>query len=243
MMIAPFEGGSVAAGLRVLRRRRGGFKRRRYGGLNILSGHGVLLRLQVGVGVRGGTGVGRRHRLIHGLVLRLSGGRRRVLDYLPEAVLGRQPEPVRAFLLETSVLGRLSGPLCDAVTGRTDGQQMLEAIERANLFLAPLDEVRGWWRYHHLFADLLRARLQQQSPERVIPLHRNAGSWHEEHGPVDDAVNHALAAGDAVWAARMIERQVGHRYVPVWPWTLVAPIFRILPTRLLAPRKKSTRRT
>ena len=73
---------------------------------------------------------------------------------------------MRGFLLETSVLDRLSGPLCDAVTGRADGQQMLEAIERANLFLVPLDEVRGWWRYHHLFADLLRTRLQQQQPER-----------------------------------------------------------------------------
>ena len=96
-----------------------------------------------------------------------SGSHRYVLDYLTEEVLERQPEPVRAFLLETSVLDRLSGPLCDAVTGRTDGQAMLEAIERANLFLVPLDEVRGWWRYHQLFADLLRARLQQEQPERV----------------------------------------------------------------------------
>ncbi len=143
---------------------------------------------------------------VAGFVASFSGSHRHVLDYLTEEVLERQPDSVRAFLLDTSVLGRLSGPLCDAVTGRTDGQQMLETIERANLFLAPLDEVRSWWRYHPLFADLLRARLQQQSPESVAQLHRNAGSWHEEHGPVDDAVNHALAAGDAVWAARMIER-------------------------------------
>jgi LuxR family transcriptional regulator, maltose regulon positive regulatory protein len=143
---------------------------------------------------------------VAGFVASFSGSHRHVLDYLTEEVLERQPEAVRGFLLETSVLDRLSGPLCDAVTGRADGQQMLESIERANLFLAPLDEVRGWWRYHHLFADLLRARLQQRWPERVAQLHRNAGSWHEEHGPVDDAVNHALAAGDAVWAARMIER-------------------------------------
>ena len=135
-----------------------------------------------------------------------SGSHRHVLDYLTEEVLEQQPQSVREFLFETSVLDRLSGPLCDAVTGRADGQRMLEAIEAANLFLAPLDEVRGWWRYHPLFADLLRARLQQQDPERMRELHRNAGSWHEEHGPVDDAVGHALAAGDAVWAARMIER-------------------------------------
>src|SRR6266542_1982769 len=84
-----------------------------------------------------------------------SGSHRYVLDYLAEEVLDRQAEPLRTFLLETSVLDRLCGPLCDAVTGRTDSQQLLEQIERANLFLVPLDEVRGWWRYHHLFADLL----------------------------------------------------------------------------------------
>jgi LuxR family maltose regulon positive regulatory protein len=109
-----------------------------------------------------------------GFVATFSGSHRYVLDYLTEEVLGRQPGQVRSFLLETSVLERLSGPLCDAVTGRTDGQVMLEAVERANLFLLPLDEVRGWWRYHHLFADLLRARLQQHQPDRVPALHRNA---------------------------------------------------------------------
>ena len=139
-------------------------------------------------------------------VTTFSGSHRHVLDYLTEEVLEQQPESVRRFLIETSVLGRLSGPLCDAVTGRSDGQQMLEAIEAANLFLAPLDEVRDWWRYHHLFADLLRARLQQQDPERIRGLHRRAGMWHEQHGPTDDAVRHAVAAGDAVWAAQLIER-------------------------------------
>ena len=143
---------------------------------------------------------------VAGFLESFSGSHRHVLDYLTEEVLEQQPESVRAFLFETAVLDRLSGPLCDAVTGRADGQQMLEAIEGANLFLAPLDEVRGWWRYHPLFADLLRARLQQQDPERMRELHRNAGLWHEEHGPVDDAVSHALAAGDATWAAQLIER-------------------------------------
>ena len=83
---------------------------------------------------------------------------------------------------------------------------MLEQVERANLFLVPLDEVRGWWRYHYLFADLLRARLQQQHPDRLAALHRNAAAWSEEHGLADDAVRHAVAAGDAAWAARLIER-------------------------------------
>jgi LuxR family maltose regulon positive regulatory protein len=141
-----------------------------------------------------------------GLVVSFSGTHRFVLDYLTEEVLARQPEPLQAFLLQTSVLARLSGPLCEAVTGRADSQQLLEQIERANLFLAPLDEVRGWWRYHHLFADLLRARLQQERPEQVAGLHRAAAGWCQAHGLVDDAIGHALAAGDAVWAARLIER-------------------------------------
>jgi LuxR family maltose regulon positive regulatory protein len=137
-----------------------------------------------------------------------SGSHRFVLDFLTEEVLQRQPEAVRTFLLETSLLERLSGPLCDATTGRTDGQAMLEEIERANLFLIPMDEVRGWWRYHHLFADLLRARLQQERPESVARLHRNAATWHIDHGLADDAVRHLLAAGDAPGAADVIERYV-----------------------------------
>lgn len=135
-----------------------------------------------------------------------SGSHRYILDYLTEEVLEREPEELRLFLLETSVLERLSGPLCDAVTGRTDGQATLEAIERANLFLVPLDDVRGWWRYHHLFGDLLRARLQQEEPGRVQDLHRRAASWHDGQGLTEDAVRHALAAGEAEWAARLVER-------------------------------------
>jgi len=134
-----------------------------------------------------------------------SGSHRYVLDYLAEEVLEQQPASLRGFMLETSVLDRLSGPLCDAVTGRTDGQQMLQTIEAANLFLTPLDEVRGWWRYHHLLTDLLRARLQHQDPEKVVELHRRAAAWHHEHGHADDAVGHALAAGDGMRAARLIE--------------------------------------
>src|ERR671918_2303748 len=150
----------------------------------------------------------RGHPDVAGFLATFSGSHRYVLDYLTEEVLERQPEQVRSFLLETSVLERLSGQLCDAVTGRSDGQARLEAIERANLFLVPLDEVRGWWRYHHLFADLLRARLQQQLPDRVPELHRAAADWSEEHGLADDAIRHALGAGDEVSAARLLERHV-----------------------------------
>ena len=143
-----------------------------------------------------------------GFVAAFSGSHRFVLDYLADEVLDGQPGQVRAFLLETSVLERLSGELCDAVTGRTGSQAMLHHIERAGLFLVPLDEVRGWWRYHHLFADLLRARLQAEQPGRVQELHRAAAAWCREHDLADDAVRHALAAGDAAWAAQLVERHV-----------------------------------
>jgi LuxR family maltose regulon positive regulatory protein len=143
-----------------------------------------------------------------GFVAAFSGSHRFVLDYLADEVLDGQPGPVRAFLLETSVLERLSGELCDAVTGRTGSQAMLHHIERAGLFLIPLDEVRGWWRYHHLFADLLRARLEQERPGRMQELHRAAAAWSDEHDLGDDAVRHALAAGDAAWAAQLVERYV-----------------------------------
>jgi ATP/maltotriose-dependent transcriptional regulator MalT len=143
-----------------------------------------------------------------GFVAAFSGSHRFVLDYLADEVLDAQTGQVRAFLLETSVLQRLTGGLCDAVTGQSGSQAMLADIERAGLFLVPLDEVRGWWRYHHLFADLLRVRLQAEQPGRVQGLHRAAAAWCEEHGLADDAVRHALAAGDAAWAARLVERHV-----------------------------------
>jgi LuxR family transcriptional regulator, maltose regulon positive regulatory protein len=143
-----------------------------------------------------------------GFAAAFSGSHRFVLDYLADEVLDAQPGQVREFLLETSVLERLSGQLCDAVTGRAGSQAMLQGIERAGLFLVPLDEVRGWWRYHHLFADLLRSRLQAEQPGRVQVLHRAAATWCEENDLADDAVRHALAAGDTSWAARLVERHV-----------------------------------
>ena len=141
-----------------------------------------------------------------GFAAAFDGSHRFVLDYLADEVLDRQDEQLFAFLLETSVLARLSAELCDAVTGRADSQAMLQDIERAGLFLMPLDEVRGWWRYHHLFADLLRARLRAERPDRVQALHRAAAAWCDEHELGDDAVRHALAAGDAAWAGRLVER-------------------------------------
>ncbi len=149
-----------------------------------------------------------------GFVAAFSGSHRYVLDYLTEEVLERQNPQVREFLLETSVLERLSGELCDVVTGRADSQAMLEQVERAGLFLVPLDEVRGWWRYHHLFADLLRAQLQAEQPARVQALHRASAAWHEEHELADDALRHAVAAGDPVRAAQLIERYFDATFLP-----------------------------
>ena len=137
-------------------------------------------------------------------VAAFTGSHRYVLDYLTEEVLGRQREDLRNFLLETSVLERLNGSLCHAVTGRDDSQELLEEVDRSGLFVVQLDDVRGWWRYHHLFADLLRTRLEQD-PEHARRLHRNAVRWYEQHGLPDPAIRHALAAGELEWAARLVE--------------------------------------
>jgi len=179
---------------------------------------------------------------VAGFVAAFTGSHRYVLDYLAEEVLERQDEQLRAFLLETSVLERLSGPLCDAVTGRGGSQALLEAAERAGLFLVPLDEVRGWWRYHHLFADLLRARLQQERPARVPQLHRHAAAWYQEYGLADEAIGHAVTAGEMLWAARIIEQyfdmvyDIGGEAATIHRWLSVLPdeVVRSRPRLLLA---------
>jgi LuxR family maltose regulon positive regulatory protein len=140
-----------------------------------------------------------------GFIARFAGNDRYIVDYLVEEVLAQQPDPVREFLLHTAVLDRLSGPLCDAVTGRDDGGALLITLERANLFLVPLDDRREWYRYHHLFADVLRARLLSEQPERIPLLHQRASRWYESHELVPDAVRHALAAKDFDRAVRLIE--------------------------------------
>ena len=128
-----------------------------------------------------------------------------ILDYLVEEVLQRQPEHVRNFLLQTAILDRLSGSLCDAVTGQEDGRGMLEALERGNLFVIPLDDQRQWYRYHHLFAEVLQAHLREAQPDRVSTLHRRASEWYEQNGLPSDAIRHALAAEDFEGAAGLIE--------------------------------------
>ncbi len=135
-----------------------------------------------------------------------TGSHRFVLDYLSEEVLAQQPAVVQSFLLHTSILERLSEPLCDAVTKQEGSQAMLEALERTNLFVIALDDERRWYRYHHLFAEVLNNRLQQTKPALVSDLHRRASAWYEQHELPAEAVQHALAIPDAELAARLIER-------------------------------------
>jgi LuxR family maltose regulon positive regulatory protein len=181
-------------------------------------------------------------------VAAFSGRHHFVLDYLTDEVLRRQPEPVRTFLLRTSILERMCGALCDAVLRNQQigksangqisksaadepvdlqirrfadlrfpnltGQQMLEYLHRANLFVVPLDEERRWYRYHRLFAELLRARLEETQPGQVPELHRRAATWYEENGLAPEAVHHALATGDFGWAAGVIQRVI--QQVATW---------------------------
>ncbi|RIK38469.1 MAG: hypothetical protein DCC55_21005 [Chloroflexi bacterium] len=159
------------------------------------------------------------------VIAAFSGSNRYIIDYLLEEVLSRQPESVRSFLLQTSILERLCGPLCDAVVGDwraetrdrnigsglvsgSQSQALLEQLERAHLFLIPLDNERRWYRYHHLFADALQSRLRQLGKEYVQALHRRASAWYEQNEFLPEAIDHALAAAAFVPAARLIE-QVG----------------------------------
>jgi LuxR family maltose regulon positive regulatory protein len=142
---------------------------------------------------------------VPGFIRAFAGDDRYIVDYLVEEVLRRQPQHIRSFLLQTSILDRMSGPLCDAVTGRTDGKGMLEALERGNLFVVPLDDKRQWFRYHHLFADVLRAHLTEEQPDEIPTLHRRASEWYERNGLPDEAVRHALAARDFERAADLLE--------------------------------------
>jgi LuxR family transcriptional regulator, maltose regulon positive regulatory protein len=149
---------------------------------------------------------------VSGFIEVFSGSHRDVLDFLAEEVLDRQPAHVQEFLLATSILGDLTGPLCDALTGRSDGQEMLERLERENLFVVALDDERRWYRYHHLFAEFLRGHLGRESPERMDELHRNASVWNEQNGGISSAIEHALLAGDYERAARLMERGIGQTW-------------------------------
>jgi LuxR family maltose regulon positive regulatory protein len=141
---------------------------------------------------------------IGGFVDEFSGDHRYVADYLVEEVLQAQPENVRRFLLATAILDQLSGPLCDAVTGEPNSQALLEKLEKGNLFVVALDDERVWYRYHHLFADVLQAHALKEHPDLVRAFHRRASAWYEQRGTRTDAIRHALAAEDTERAADLL---------------------------------------
>ena len=136
-----------------------------------------------------------------------SGSHRHILGYLADEALNQRPKGTLDFLLQTSILERLCGPLCDAVTGESGGQEILESLEHANLFITALDDDGKWYRYHHLFAEVLQARLRQNYPEMPAELHKRASEWFEAHDSVLEAVQHALAAGELDRAAQLIGQQ------------------------------------
>ncbi len=145
---------------------------------------------------------------VHSFIESFTGSHYFVLDYLIEDVLEQQAEQAQAFLLQTAILQRMTGSLCDALTGLDNGQAMLEALERDNLFIVPLDEERRWYRYHRLFADVLRQRLHQTEPDQELVLHGQASRWYERNGYSGEAIDHALGAEDFERAAQLIEADI-----------------------------------
>ncbi len=180
-----------------------------------------------------------------------TGSQRLVADYLGDEVFRREPPEVQAFLLRTSILERLSGPLCDAVTG-TDGtvarrsgegaranagtsQRMLERLERENLFLVPLDEERRWWRYHRLFAEFLRRRLEEEHRAEQNALHQRAALWLEEKGFPAEAIDHAIATRDFERVASLLEA-AGHDCLVTTPPSVLLRWFGALPEAIAQSR-------
>ena len=135
-----------------------------------------------------------------------SGSHFYIVDYLVEEVLNRQPEVIRDFLLRSSILDQLTNSLCNQVTGQDDSQVILERLEQENLFLIPLDNERHWYRYHHLFADVLRSRLKNSSPGLLQDLHMQAVRWYEEHDFIPEAISHSIQATNAEKVAELIEQ-------------------------------------
>jgi LuxR family maltose regulon positive regulatory protein len=148
----------------------------------------------------------REHEDIIGFIEAFTGSHRFILDYLTEEVFNRQSSEVRAFLLKTAILDHLNASLCNAITRQDDSQEILEFLDEMNLFIVPLDDERRWYRYHHLFAELLQQRLQKECPSLVPALHQQASKWYEENGFVLNAVSHALNAGEYKRTADLIEK-------------------------------------
>ncbi|HEY1016574.1 MAG TPA: LuxR C-terminal-related transcriptional regulator [Herpetosiphonaceae bacterium] len=174
---------------------------------------------------------------LRGFLSALSGSHRYIEDYLAEEVLLRQPEPIQRFLLRTSILDQLSGPLCDAVTGEDGGGALLAKLEQANLFIMPLDERRRWFRYHQLFAGLLRERLAETDPRLLPELHRRASAWYAAQGLGDAALRHALAAGEIERGVALIEGNARQTLMRGEPATVLAWIARV-PEELVLERPR-----
>lgn len=149
-----------------------------------------------------------RHPDASSFIKSFTGSHHFVLDYLVEEVLEQQPESIQLFLLQTAVLDKLNASLCDALTGQSNGQETLQLLEHNNLFIIPLDENRRWYRYYHLFADLLRQHLRQEQPERLGQLHCRASEWYEQNRFTDEAIEHALLAEDFERTIRLIDEQI-----------------------------------
>ncbi len=165
---------------------------------------------------------------VSGFISRFAGDDRYIVDYLIEEVLAHVPAAVRQFLMESAILDRLTGPLCDAVTGRGDSNEMIQILERANLFVIALDDRREWYRYHHLFADVLRVRLLSERPDEIPLLHQRASQWYERHDLTEEAVRHALAARDFDRAAHLMELAVSvirrhRREATMYGWLKALP--------------------
>jgi LuxR family maltose regulon positive regulatory protein len=175
----------------------------------------------------------RREKDILAFIAGFTGSQRYIMDYLVDEVLQRQPDEVRDFLLKTSVLERLSAPLCDYVTGHGGGREMLVRLEQANLFLVALDQSREWYRYHHLFAELLRHQLKVMSgAEEVALLYQRASQWCDDHEFPDDAVRYALAYRDWETAMRLIYAQSGER-LKRGEWNTLIDWLQVIPDELL----------
>ncbi len=168
-------------------------------------------------------------------VEKFAGDNRYIVDYLMEEVLGRQSLPTESFLLQTSILDPLTGPLCDAVTGQKNSREMLETLEKSNLFIFALDNERKWFRYHRLFADSLRQRLQHRHEDFIPELHRRACDWYDKNGLKYEAVKHSLAADDFNRAAFLLEEMAETAWDRGQQATL-AQWFGRLPERIISSR-------
>lgn len=173
-----------------------------------------------------------------GFIETFTGSHRFVLDYLIEQVLERQPDAIRTFLLQTSILDRVCAPLCDVVIGRSDSQAILEQVEHNNLFLISLDDERRWYRYHHLFADVLRVRLQQADSVQLPDLHRRASVWFAQNGLLTEAIDHALTGQAYEQAAQLMEQFGAPLFGNLHLWRLLNGWLTRLPLRIALDRPR-----